>query len=300
MDLVKQDYRKLIIDIHKLQQEEWYKLLVDDCKATITEAVHSSRWILVEGYWDVGKRIRKDENVKKYAKQSSEFLASLAKNIGTSTRTLYYCLQVYDKYPNIQQIPEGKNISWNKLITKYLPEPKVETQPLPEGKYQVIYADPPWPYEKHGVSVSSNYGNVERHYSDMTIEDIKNLPVKNLAATNSVLFIWVTSPKLNQVWEIIESWGFEYKTSFIWDKVKHNYGYYNSVRHELLLVCGRGNSTPDNTKLYDSVQTIERSDVHSQKPEEFYRIIEDLYHGKKIELFSRKERDGWSSWGDQV
>ena len=100
---------------------------------------------------------------------------------------------------------------------------------------------------------------------------------------------------------MIEAWGFEYKTSFVWDKVKHNFGYYNSVRHELLLICGRGSSTPDISRLFDSIQTIERSNNHSEKPEEFRLIIDTLYtHGRKIELFARKSIDGWDTWGAEV
>lgn len=177
---------------------------------------------------------------------------------------------------------------------------KPKAPEFPSNKYQVIYADPPWKYENFGVSVSEYYGGAERHYPAMETENIAALPVGKLAADDAVLFIWVTSPKLNQVWEIIEAWGFEYKTSFIWDKVKHNFGHYNSVRHELLLVCGKGSSTPEIKQLFDSVQTVERSEEHSEKPEEFRRIIETLYPtGKKIELFARRKVEGWDTWGNE-
>ena len=106
---------------------------------------------------------------------------------------------------------------------------------------------------------------------------------------------------LERSFPIIEAWGFEYKTFFVWDKVKHNVGYYNSVRAELLLICTRGSCTPDTGKLIDSVQTIERSNKHSEKPEEFYNIIEAMYdHGRKLELFSRKARPGWDVDGNEV
>ena len=196
-------------------------------------------------------------------------------------------------------LQKAKNLSRSDLREEF--RQKRATPELPEGKYNVIYADPPWPYEEHGVSVSENYGGATQHYPTMTIEQIRDLPVKDLATDNSTLFIWVTSPKLNQVWEIINSWGFEYKTSFVWDKVKHNFGYYNSVRHELLLVCGRGSSTPEIAELFDSVQTIERTEKHSEKPEEFRKIIETLYpSAKKIELFAREKHEGWEVWGDEV
>ena len=95
-------------------------------------------------------------------------------------------------------------------------------------------------------------------------------------------------------------WDFKYKTSFVWNKIKHNFGYYNSVRHELLLVCTKGSCRPDNSKLFNSVQSIERK-AHSEKPDEFREIIDTLYtKGKKIELFSRKKVEGWDVWGNQV
>ncbi len=133
----------------------------------------------------------------------------------------------------------------------------------------------------------------------MSIDDLCALPVAGMADTDAVLFLWVTSPMLKNAFRIIEAWGFEYKTSFVWDKVRHNFGYYNSVRHELLLVAGRGKSTPDTRTLYDSVQSIERTE-HSAKPDEFRRIIDDLYPvGRRIELFARCEADGWERWGNE-
>jgi N6-adenosine-specific RNA methylase IME4 len=118
-----------------------------------------------------------------------------------------------------------------------------------------------------------------------------------MAEDDAVLFLWVTSPMLMEVNAVIEAWGFKYKASFVWDKIKHVMGHYNSVRHELLLICIRGSCQPDVRKLFDSVVSIERTE-HSRKPEAFYEIIETLYPlGERIELFSRRPRRGWSSWG---
>ena len=75
-------------------------------------------------------------------------------------------------------------------------------------------------------------------------------------------------------------------------------GHYNSVRHEFLLVCTRGSCVPDENKMFDSVQVIEKTKKHSEKPEEFRKIIDTLYpHGKRIELFARKKVKGWETWG---
>ena len=104
---------------------------------------------------------------------------------------------------------------------------------------------------------------------------------------------------LEDAFVVIRAWGFEYKASFVWDKIKHNWGHYNSVRHEFLLVCVRGSCPPDELKLFDSVVSIERT-KHSEKPEAFRKIIDTLYpHGKRIELFARTKVDGWEAFGNE-
>jgi len=169
-----------------------------------------------------------------------------------------------------------------------------------KGKFRVVYADPPWQYADAGV-ITGQYGRAEKHYSTMSIDELCALDIKNSLADNAVLFLWVTSPMLQDSFKVIEAWGFQYKTSFIWDKVGHNPGHYNSVRHELLLVATRGSCIPDAAELHDSVISIERSAVHSEKPEYFRELIDKLYiHGKRIELFARKEVPGWETWGKQA
>lgn len=175
-----------------------------------------------------------------------------------------------------------------------------QRQPVeePTGTYRVIYADPPWSYGDSGLQ---EYGHASHHYPNMTIDELCALKIADIAQDNAVLFLWVTSPLLEECFPVIKAWGFKYKTSFVWDKIKHNFGHYNSVRHELLLVCTRGSCTPDVPVLIDSVQSIERSDKHSEKPEEFRTIIDTLYtQGQRIELFSRAHHSGWDSWGNEV
>lgn len=167
----------------------------------------------------------------------------------------------------------------------------------PVGTYRVIYADPPWAYGNSGLQ---QYGHASHHYPSMTIDELCALPVEAMAQDNAVLFMWVTSPLLEECFPVIKAWGFSYKTSFVWDKVKHNFGHYNSVRHELLLVCTRGSCTPDAKELHDSVVTIERSKKHSEKPEEFRAIIDALYtQGARVELFARSKHEGWDTWGNE-
>ena len=173
-----------------------------------------------------------------------------------------------------------------------------EPQPLVTGaKYRVVYADPPWQY---GNKLTDNYGAAENHYPMMSIDELCAMPLAEMIEENAVLFLWTTSPLLEECFEVIRAWGFKYKTSFVWDKVKHNMGHYNSVRHELLLICTKGSCTPDVPKLFDSVVSVERSSKHSEKPEIFREMIDTLYtHGRKVELFARKPAEGWDIWGNQ-
>jgi hypothetical protein len=112
-------------------------------------------------------------------------------------------------------------------------EQTLKATEFPQGKYRIIYADPPWDY---GKGVQEDNG-AEEHYPVMSLDSLCEMPIKQITDENAVLFIWVTSPMLLKSFRVIESWGFTYKSMFIWDKVKHNMGYYNSVRHELLLIC---------------------------------------------------------------
>ncbi len=292
--------------MNEIANQEWYQNLVDDCQAIITEAVFTSRWALVEGYWQLGRRIRDDKLAQEFSKGNKTFVQDLARNLNTSERTLYYAIQAYDKFPVLEEIPEGKNISWNKLITLYLPEPKKEKTPeLPKGKYQVIYADPPWDYD---VDLSSGATREpENNYPTMTLEELVEFgnKVKEVSNKDCILFMWITAPKLNWMMDVLNAWGFDYKTNLIWDKVRPNMGHYSSVRHEILVIAGKGRCAPTcdgkTIQSIDSVQSIEKSARHSEKPIEFYGIIEKLYPDfKKIELFARNKHQGWSTWGNEI
>jgi len=236
-------------------------------------------------------------------KQNNKTLEVIAQKAGVGYSTAF-------QYDAIQR--KGSEEDKAKIINREASIKKVYTQiqraerlatnkvaEWPKGKYRVIYADPPWEYgdERSGGS----YGGAIDHYPTMSLQELHDLPVQDLTEDNAVLFMWATSPVFKDTFDLLESWGFKYKTQFVWDKVKHNMGHYNSVRHELLLIATKGSCTPDKKKLIDSVQTIERTEKHSEKPEEFRNIIDTLYtYGNKIELFARKKVDGWDAYGNEV
>jgi N6-adenosine-specific RNA methylase IME4 len=168
---------------------------------------------------------------------------------------------------------------------------------MPNEKYRVIYADPPWQY---GNTMPEYFTEQGDHYALMTVNEIALLPVESIVADNAVLFLWVTSPILEESFDVVRNWGFQYKSAFIWDKIKHNMGHYNSVRHEILLICVRGSCQPDVKRLFDSVQSIERT-KHSKKPEKFREIIDTIYpEGRRIELFAREKVENWDAYGNEI
>lgn len=207
---------------------------------------------------------------------------------------------------------EGDELSTAYVLWKWrkmqMAEPD-DAPPLPDGIFRVIYADPPWLYaaEQHGKG-SEQYSKIGQdtvlatHYPSMPTEDICALPVRDIAADDAVLFIWTTSPKLFETADVIKAWGFTYKASIVWDKVKHNVGHYVSVRHEFLLIATRGSCLPDSHTLHDSVISIERTE-HSAKPPYFRELIDQMYTPQgndRIELFARGDLpDGWQGWGNE-
>jgi N6-adenosine-specific RNA methylase IME4 len=168
---------------------------------------------------------------------------------------------------------------------------------IKDKKYRIIYADPPW---KYGNAMPEYVTEPQDYYLLMSTNDICAMPIKDITEKDAVLFLWSTSPHLPEALEVVKAWGFTYKTTFIWDKIKHNMGHYNSVRHEILLVCTKGACTPDVKKLFDSVISEERTE-HSKKPKVFREIIETIYtYGNKIELFARETPQGWDIFGNQI
>lgn len=171
-----------------------------------------------------------------------------------------------------------------------------KAQSIPDGKYNLIYADPPWRYDFS----QSESREIENHYPTMEVEDICNLPINALADENCILFLWATNPKLREALRVVEAWGFEYKTNMVWVKDKIGMGYYARQKHEILLIATRGDHmTPPPDRRPESVLCADRT-KHSRKPAEFYELLEYIYPvAKRIELFSRLDRMGWDSWGNE-
>ena len=129
---------------------------------------------------------------------------------------------------------------------------------LPNGKYSVLLADPPWRYSFH----TSHNSGVELHYETMSLESICSVPVQDISAKNCVLFLWATAPLLPQALEVMESWAFTYKSHLVWVKSGNHMGYWSRGKHELLLVGTKGRPpTPRPADRVDSHVQSDKGDV---------------------------------------
>lgn len=173
------------------------------------------------------------------------------------------------------------------------------------SKYQIIYADPPWTYPKTG-GLKNSRGMAKQFYKTMSPEDIKRLPIANIADNNCTLFLWATYPQLKTALEVIDSWGFEYfGLAFNWIKktTKDNdffgMGYWTRANPEPCLLATRGKPRPISHKVRQLVYAPITS--HSEKPAIIReKILELCGELPRIELFARHKTEGWHVWGDQV
>lgn len=173
----------------------------------------------------------------------------------------------------------------------------------PVKKYDVIYADPPWRYQDKKCN-----GACALHYDTMKIQDIKDLPVKELAAKDCVIFMWITYPMLKEGIELMEAWGFKYKTiGFQWIKLNKSgkgkffgLGRWNRGNTEACFIGTRGKPSRKSNKVSQIIEEV--IGPHSQKPEVVRDKIRELMGAELnyIELFARQHSEGWDCWGNEV
>lgn len=167
---------------------------------------------------------------------------------------------------------------------------------MPDGRYRVILADPPWEFSNSGFPISA-----ESQYATMPTEAIAALAVGELAAEGAVLYMWSPSSLLPDALRVMAAWGFEYVTNVVWVKPQiAGPGWWVRPRHELLLI-GRRSGAAQPYVIPDSVLEAPRGDRHSEKPVEAYELIEEAYPNmSRVELFARDRREGWGAWGNQI
>jgi len=160
-------------------------------------------------------------------------------------------------------------------------------------QFGTIYADPPWPYDNQGTRAAT--GN---HYGGMTVDEIAALPIADLAAPNAHLHLWTTNGFLFECRRIMEAWGFEYKSCFVWVKPGFGTGNYWRLAHEFMLFGVRGSAPFQNHGMI-SWGEYERG-PHSTKPAEIRELVEKASPEPRLELFARRVAPGWTVWGDSI
>jgi N6-adenosine-specific RNA methylase IME4 len=179
-------------------------------------------------------------------------------------------------------------------------------------RFPVILADPPWTFETWTEKGKGR--SAERHYACMSLDEIKALPVGQLAADNCALFMWTTFPHLQRAHEVLDAWGFRYRTlGFIWVKttpgsnlvrvgsgagLHTGTGYWTRANSEPCLLAARGKRQRRSAGVHQVILAPRRE--HSRKPDEIYARVEELLDGPYLELFARSERPNWTCWGNEV
>ena len=275
----------------------WYEELLQDIKKLEFSGIVSTKWA-------IGKRICEDEDKFGQAEYGSKRIENIAKDLNMGVADVWATIRFAKKFKNSDSVRELVNKSWRQIVHQYLYEKRKKSNslpPLPPGKYNIIYADPPWQYYKGG------YKNQEQHYDSLTIEELKQMPLDDIAADNCILFLWITFPILDEVFDLIKWWGFEYSTvGFVWVKSNKNkkgffFGLGNWTRSnaEICLIATKGQIERKDASISQII--YEPIQEHSKKPDiirnKIVQLVGDL---PRIELFARGELvKGWDGWGQE-
>ena len=174
-------------------------------------------------------------------------------------------------------------------------------------KYLTIYADPPWRFQNRSGKVAPEHKRLNR-YETMSLDDIKALPVNEVAAEKSHLYLWVPNALLPDGLAVMKAWGFEYKSNIIWEKIRKDgepdgrgVGFYFRNVTEILLFGVKGNNNRTLDPARSQVNLIRaKKREHSRKPDEIVSLIERCSPGPYLELFARGDRENWDMWGNQA
>ena len=174
------------------------------------------------------------------------------------------------------------------------------------GKFGAILADPPWEFKNKTGKIAPQHKKTSR-YKTLSLEDIKSLPVERVSSKRSHLYLWVPNALIKEGLEVMDAWGFKYKTNLIWRKIRKDggsdgrgVGFYFRNTTEIILFGVKGKNVRTRKLGRTQVNVIEtRKREHSRKPDELYKIIENCSWGPFLELFARGKRKGWTNWGDQ-
>jgi N6-adenosine-specific RNA methylase IME4 len=174
-------------------------------------------------------------------------------------------------------------------------------------KFSTVLADPPWQFQNRTGKMAPEHKRLQR-YPTMSLQEIKDLPVEAIVADTAHLYLWVPNALLAEGMQVMEHWGFTYKTNLIWYKIRKDGGpdrrgvgfYFRNVTEIILFgVRGKNARTLQQGRSQENIISSRKRE-HSRKPDEQYELIEACSSGPRIELFARGPREGWFVWGNQA
>jgi len=255
--------------------------------------------------WDALESYQGQRGLRSESDRSDQRRTQAAKATGSSTDTLSKIKQVI-KHADQEVIAEmdttGNVSEAYKKVKKKKRELDIAKQreaielgeiELPSGLFDIIVIDPPWNY---GRKYDPETSRVANPYPEMSIEEIEQIDIP--CADNCVLWLWTTHKFLPAAFDLLKKWGFDYKATMVWDKQKMGMGYWLRMQTEFCLLGIKGSPLWGAKDIRDIIHESRRE--HSRKPESFYQMIEEHFPGRKLDYFSRQQRDGWDSYGSKT
>lgn len=276
---------------------EWAKALALAAARRASAVAESNRRRATEPTPDAAVRTEAEER-DHAAEESRRSRTELARTSGVGVTTAQKAITLQKESPDLfRDVVMGKGklgaVHRRHLRDKAIKRILEEPQPLPDGRFRVIVADPPWAYEKRKDDGTSRN---QLGYPTMSTEEICNLDVGARAHEEGcVLWLWTTNAFMRDVYEILDAWGFEEKTILTWAKAHIGAGDWLRGQTEHCVMAIRGKPVVHLTN--QSTLLVAPKAEHSRKPNEFYALVEKLCPGSKLELFAREARPGWIAWG---
>ncbi len=272
--------------------------------AKLEERIVSSETDGLRARWEFGHELLSARDGK--GRLPNGYLVAVVERTGASRAELTYRMQFAKRcqtedelFNTVEQFG-----SWHVIVRDVLPEhtavePVGEMPPLPEGIYRTICADPPWLVAR-GPEWGSNGPSRPLTYPTMTVSEIAGLPVRERAAKDAHLYLWTINAYVVEAYEIARAWGFRPSTLLTWCKQPHGFGLGGtySLTSEHVLFARRGTLTAK--KRVDSTWFQWPRAAHSVKPEAFLDLVESVSPGPYLELFARRQRLGWDTWGNEA
>jgi N6-adenosine-specific RNA methylase IME4 len=249
--------------------------------------------------WEFGRALLSERENKQLPKGR---LAELIEATGKSRTELQYRMQFAERFRTLEEVSNALDTftSWRDVVAQALPlrEEPPPAEPLPDlsvGTYRTIVADPPWQYGN-----TSTRGAAEDHYATMSIEELCAIPVREWSALESHLYLWTTNGFLREAFDVMDAWGFTYKTTLVWVKPQIGMGNYfrSSSEYVLFGVLGGLRTKDCNQRNWFEAPRGK----HSKKPGLFFDIVETASHAPYLEMFARDRRlnPDWHYWGNEA